>query len=71
VKEVVMWVMLFCLFVGGLGAMIARFIEKTMDLSERLTGQGENTTTIQYIFWSCAGMLALGLLLLFAVYPTL
>ena len=70
-KELVMWVMLFCLFVGGIGAMIARFIEKTLNLSETFTGQPENTRTVEYVFWICFAMMALGFLLLFAVYPNL
>lgn len=70
-KEFVMWVMLFCLFVGGIGGMIARLIEKTMHLSETFTGQAENTSKVEYAFWICFAMMALGFLLLFAVYPNL
>lgn len=70
-KDFVMWVMLACLFVGGLGAMIARFIERTIDLKDVVSGSNSDTTTISYVFWGCAALLGLGLLLLFAVWPNL
>ena len=70
-KDIVMWVMLFCLFVGGVGFMIARFIEKTIDLKDMVSGGASDTSKIGYVMWGCAGLLGLGLLLLFAVWPNL
>jgi hypothetical protein len=70
-KDFVMWVMLFCLLVGGMGFMIARFIEKTIDMKDIVTGGNSDTSTVNYIMWGCAALLGLGLLLLFAVWPNL
>lgn len=73
-KEVVMWTMLVSFFIGSLMVWIGRIIEKTyrvMEILEREEWQSKLVKRGKQICLTGAGMMAIGMLLFFFVYPKL